>query len=423
MLNRGISPNIKSITQLNLPLPQQLTLDNGIPISVISLGTQAIFKIEVVFNAGRPFEHKKMIARATASLLKEGSRQKTASAIAEQLDFYGSSLSIPVNLDTSNFVLYGLTKHFDKMIGLLTELLMEPIFPEQELKNYVQNSKQRLKVDLAQTDVVSYRKITELIYGEEHPYGYNSRWESYDHILRTDLIQHWDKNYLANNCQIILSGKISPDMIKQVNRHLGLLPTGPQPNAHFPPIHNTVPQKIKLEQKGAVQASIRIGRQLFNKKHPDFKGLLFLNTVLGGYFGSRLMTNIREDKGYTYNIYSTIDSLHTDGYFYIGAEVGTDVAESALKEIYLELDRLIDEPVKDEELKMVKNYMLGNLLAMLDGTFNIADVIKTIVTEQLSFEDFDELVDSTNNMNAQKLQQLARQYFQKDKMWEVVVGA
>jgi len=155
MPNRGISPPIKNITQLKLPMPQEVKLSNGIPVFVVNMGTQDIFKLEVIFNAGRPFEHKKMVARATTSLLKEGTRSKSAAEIAELLDFYGSSLSMPVNLDTANMILFGLNKHFDKMVGLITELLTEPIFPQKELNSYLENSKQRLLVDLPTATIVN----------------------------------------------------------------------------------------------------------------------------------------------------------------------------------------------------------------------------------------------------------------------------
>lgn len=423
MPDRGVSPPIKNITQLKLPMPQKITLSNGIPVYVVNMGTQDIFKIEVIFEAGRPFEHKKMVARATTSLLKEGTRSKSAAEIAELLDFYGSSLSLPVNLDTSNVILFGLNKHFDKMISLITELLMEPVFPQKELNSYLENSKQRLLVDLAQVDVVSYRAITEYIYGKEHPYGYNSQPELYGQISREDLVKHWEKNFIANNCKIIISGKISDTMLKKLDQYLGKLPIKSQPKENFPPIIQQTPKKVKINQVGAIQTSIRIGRQLFNKHHPDFRGLLFLNTVLGGYFGSRLMTNVREDKGYTYNIYSTIDALHRDGYFYIGTEVGTAFAEPALKEIYKEIDLLSKEKISEKELQMVKNYMLGNLLTMLDGTFNVSDVVKTIVMEQLGFDSFEKLVESIHQTTPDQLQKLAQQYLRKEDMWEVVVGA
>ncbi len=423
MPNRGISPPIKDITHLKLPQHQQLQLDNGIPVYVVNMGTQDIFKIEVIFDAGRPYEHKKMVARATTSLLKEGSQQMVAGEIAEQLDFYGSSLSLPVNLDTSNIVLYGLNKHFDKMLGLFAQLILEPTFPEHELKSYADNSKQRLMVDLAQVDVISYRKITELIYGKDHPYGYNSKTEGYANIFRGDLLRHWKKNYIAQHCKIIISGKISDAMIRQLNNQLGAIAVSETATGHFPTIENVQPDKLKIVQNDAVQTSIRIGRRMFNKQHPDFKGMLMLNTVLGGYFGSRLMTNIREDKGYTYNIYSTMDTMLRDGYFYIGTEVGTGFTDAALKEIYLELEKLQNDLIGKEELQMVKNYMLGNLLTMLDGTFNVSDVVKTIVTENLGFDDFENLVNTIHQTNPEQLRQLAQKYLSDKDLWEVVVGA
>ena len=160
---------------------------------VTNMGTQDIVKIEIVFRAGRPFESKRLAARTTATLLKEGTKNYTSGQIAEEIDFYGDTLSIPVNLDTSNIILYSLTKHLDKILPLLGELLNSPIFPESELAAFIDRSKQRLQVDLTRNDVVAYRKITEFIFGENHPYGYNSNPAAYEAITRQDLVTHFEK--------------------------------------------------------------------------------------------------------------------------------------------------------------------------------------------------------------------------------------
>jgi predicted Zn-dependent peptidase len=173
----------------------------------------------------------------------------------------------------------------------------------------------------------------------------------------------------------------------------------------------------------SVQTAIRIGRRLFSRHHPDYAGFFVLNTILGGYFGSRLMTNIREDKGYTYNIYSSLDVMRHDGAFYIGTEVGNEFVGDTLKQIRLELRSLIENPVSEEELTMVRNYLMGNFLSMVDGPFNVGEVVRTMVGDELPFSFFSELVESVNTIKAETLQRLAEQYLQPEDQWEVVVGA
>jgi zinc protease len=302
---------------------------------------------------------------------------------------------------------------------------LEPSFPEKELETYKENSRQRLLVDLAQPDTIAYRTITECLFGKDHPYGYNSSPEGFAQLTREDLVSHWAKNVTAQNCSIILSGRVGAEQVAVLNQCFQQLPRHEAPPAVFPkgePIQ--LPQKIHIHLDGAVQTAIRIARRLhLNRKHKDFKGLMILNTVLGGYFGSRLMANIREDKGYTYNIYSTIDPLHEDAYFCIATEVSNDKVADTKLEIYAELQDLVDEPIDEEEMEMVRSYMLGNLLTMLDGPFHVAGVIRTFISEGIPLEDFELLVEEIKTISAERLQALAMQYFRPDDMWEVTVGA
>jgi len=423
MLDRKKAPPIRDISQLKLAKPTIHTLDNGIRVYEINMGTQEVLKVELVFNAGRPYEDKKQIARTTARLLREGTKHHNSSQLAEQFEFYGSTLTFPINLDHTNVVLYCLKKYFDQQLPLLAEILTEPIFPQSEIDSLLQNSKQRLQLDLAKNDVVAYRKFTAFVFGEDHPYGYNSSPEIFDSITRKDLIHHHAQNFHGGNCKIFVSGKTDASTITVLNKYLGQIPVKParEPNALV--LTDTPVEKIKITSKDTIQSAIKIGCRLFNRKHEDFYGMFILNTVFGGYFGSRLMTNIREDKGYTYNIFSALDPMIFDGYFYIGTEVGNEFLSDTLKEIYLEMDRLTTELIQPEELQMVRNYLLGNILTNVDGPFNNADIIKTLVMDQRDENQFEILVDTVKNISATSLRTLAQKYLKKEAMWEVVVGA
>jgi len=422
MPDRTKAPEIQEIANLKLPTPIVHQLDNGIPVYETRMGTQDVVKLEIVFFAGRPYEQKKLVSRATASLLKEGTAHFTSAKIAEELDFYGASFSIPVSLDTSNVVFYSLTKYFEKLLPLLAEILTTPVFPEEELKTFVERNQQRLQVDLTRNEVVAYRKITELIFGSNHPYGYNSLPETYAELTREDLKKHFQKNYIAENCRMFISGKTNDSILAALNKHLGkLLPSG-NPIVANVPAPFSLPEKVRIALPGSLQSAIRIGCRLFDKKHEDFEGMYFLNAILGGYFGSRLMTNIREKRGFTYNVFSTMDSMLFDGYFYIGAEVGNEFAEPTLKEVYQEFKLLQESLVPEDELQMVRNYLSGNLLTMLDGAFNVSDIIKTLVTEDLALSAFGDLVRLIKTISATEIRTLARKYLNEEQMWEVVVG-
>ncbi|MEL6862785.1 MAG: pitrilysin family protein [Bacteroidota bacterium] len=424
MLKREQAPPIRDIAHIHLPPAQVHALDNGIPVYEINAGTQDVLKLEIVFHAGRPFEQKQLVARATARLLREGTHHHNAAQIAETIDFYGGSLSSPVNLDTSNITLYCLSKHFEQLLPLIREMLTEPAFTEEELQTFISNNQQRLQVELSKNDVLAYRLITEKIFGAVHPYGYNSFPDTYGQLKREDLLQHYQELYTTGNCSIFVSGKTGANVLSLLNHFLGQhIKKGPRAKPYLGQPAGVEANQLKIDNPGTVQTAIRIGRLLFNRQHPDFMGMYVLNTVLGGYFGSRLMANIREDKGYTYNIYSMVDAMRYHGYFYIGTEVGNAFVESTMKEIYLELDRLQQDLISPQELQMVRNYLLGHSLTMLDGAFNVADIIRTMVLDDVPFSHFKQQIEMIRSISAEDLRELARRYLRRDQMWEVVVGS
>ncbi len=414
-------PDIQEVSNLTVPRPEVWHLSNGVPVYETNLGTQEIIKLELVFYAGRPFEKKKLAARCTPSLIKEGTQSYSSADIAETMDFYGATLSMPFSMDTANVLLYSLTKHFDKVLPLLAEMLSGPTFPQKELDAFIQRNRQRLQVELTKNDVKAYRKFTELLFGKDHPYGYNSFPDTYSDIKRSDVVDHFEENFTTGNCLIFLSGKITGEVRQQIEEHLGkaILP-GEKRKVNLSKFQSE-PQAINLPNVDKLQRAIRVGFPSFTRLHEDYNGMYVLNTILGGYFGSRLMTNIREDKGYTYSIYSSNDSMLFDGYFSIASEVGNDSATDTLKQIYHELDRLKNEPVPAGELAMVKNYLLGTLLTNLDGPFNIAEVVKAFVVEGLPVSAFEDMAREIKSFSSEAIQQLANKYFNKKNMWEVIV--
>lgn len=423
MLNRKQPPPLHTIKDLSIPPYQYKALSNDIPLYSVKMGTQEVFKLEVLFKVGRFHEHAPMVAALTARMMKEGTTRHTAAEIADLLDFYGGTLSSPSSLDTSNFVLYGLTKHLDALLPTFAEVILAPTFPEHELETYVSEKIQELQINLTKNDVVAYRTITEAIFGAKHPYGYNSTPELYKSVQRDDLLQHYHNHFLAKNCTIFLSGNVNQSMVEQVEKHIAArlpvsvssLPNEKQ-NTPSPEKH------IFIEKPKSLQTAIRLGRRLFNRHHPDHDGLYILNTILGGYFGSRLMMNIREEKGYTYNIYSMMDMMETDGAFIIGTEVGNEYAADTLQQIKVEMQRLCDELVPEEELNMLRNYLMGTLLGYLDGAFNVADMVKSLVTSDLTEAHFKRLVTAILETDATSLRTLAQRYLNLDDFYTVIVG-
>ncbi len=404
----------------DLPFSVEL-LSNGIPVHTIHAGETEVIRLDVIIDAGRFKEASKTVSYATGRLLKEGTRSFNSRQIAEKVDFLGAELRTGASLDVIYLTLSCLSRHLDKLMPIIAEMLTSPLFPEDEVESFSQQSIQRLKLELTKHDTVAYRILTEHIFGSDHPYGYNSTEETYKALTRDALLQHFRAHFLAGNARIFLSGKPGPDSFSILDRHLGhALPPGsttrpqiePQPILKFR-------EQVSLPQ--SVQASVRIGKRLFGQEHPDYAGFTVLNTLLGGYFGSRLMNNLREDKGLTYGIYSSIDPNLRDGSFNIGTDVDREQIDHALEEIEAEINNLCTEPVSEQELLRVKRYMLGNMLSGFDGPFAMGQSLKNLVINQLPHDFYHRLADSISHITAEQLQQLACTYLQTDTLYTVII--
>jgi zinc protease len=416
-------PPLADIREIRIPRPQYRRLSNGVPMYDIRLGTQNIIRLEAVFAAGRWFESKPLAARATAWMLREGTRTRSAAEISETLDYYGATLRVEDGFDTTGLNLYCLAKHLPQLLPVFHELLTEPAFTPNELAEYVHRSKQRMLVDLEKVDVVAYRELTELLFGTEHPYGYNSTPRMYDNLRPEDLQDHFRAHYHAAHTHLFIAGKTSEPLVEMVADTFsrGLSPALSAPA----PVHafcSDIPREKHLEKKRSSQTAIRLGKKLFTKQHEDYQGMYVLNTVLGGYFGARLMSNLREEKGYTYGVYSALETMNHSGYLYVSTEVDKAFREEAIREIRHEMRRLCDEPLAAEEMAMVRNYLLGNALRAFDGPFNVSEAMRDLVVEGLDLDFYDRFVDTVRQITPQHLQDLAQRYLDPAEYTLVTVG-
>lgn len=423
MINRSNAPQIQTVGALSLHQPVLHHLSNGIPVYEINLGSQNVIKLELIFKAGRWHEKEKLLARITSQLLKAGSHEHNAEQLANFFEYYGASLNIYDGFNTVNIQIYCLSKHLKVLLPMLQELLLSPAFPEEELAKLLKRNRQNLKVQLQKNDVVAYRLFTEELFGAQHPYGYNSSESSFDGITVASIQRHFKENYTANNCTLFVSGKVSTTTIELLEQHFGNLPTAEivtGPNWTLMPISSQ--KKIhQVLSEDSLQASIRIGRRTFPREHPDCDAFYMLNMVLGGYFGARLMQNLREENGFTYGVYSSLETLRYSGYWYIHTDVGKDVKDAALTEIYREIERLQDTPIPFQEMEMVRNYTLGMQLTSLDGVFNISGIIKSLVTAGLDESYYYQFIHTIKTITPEQIQVMAQKYLNKEDLLEVVI--
>ncbi len=423
-INRTIQPEIKSVDRIDLFEPKQITLDNGIPVYLIDTGTQELIKIDFIFNAGKWYEEQLLLADFTNNMLKEGTKNYTSQEIAEKIDYYGAHLDTSTGSDIASVSLYTLNKYLENVICVVEDVIKNPVFPEKELTTFIQNKKQEFLINNEKVRYIARRMFNKQIFGNRHPYGKTPAIEDFDKVTREELATYHIKHYTHSDCKIIVSGRIPANLISVLNSHFGEKSPSPTKIKIEKGNIEIMPEGVKLHIKkaNAVQSAIRIGRPLFNKIHPDFLKLKVVNTVLGGYFGSRLMTNIREDKGYTYGIGSAIVSLRNSGYFFIASEVGSDVTDLAINEVYTEIEKLQQEIVGDEELNLVRNYLLGSMLRNFDGPFPIAESFKSVLEYGLSSDYFQNYIDTIKSITPEEIRDLAQKYFDKNDLYELIVG-
>jgi predicted Zn-dependent peptidase len=220
-----------------------------------------------------------------------------------------------------------------------------------------------------------------------------------------------------------MAGKIPPEMIPLLNATFGTLTSSDSPGPTAIPVPEAgKPGKIFIAKKDALQTAIRIGSTTINKKNTDYHGLKILDTILGGYFGSRLMKNIREDKGYTYGINSSVVSFNHAAYKVIGTEVGIKHTNDTIKEIFTEIKRLQNERVDNEELVLVKNYMLGEMIRMFDGPFATADSFRSVWEFGLDYLYYSDFAEKIKTIGQDEIIHLARTYYKADDLFEIIVG-
>ena len=424
-LDRTIAPLIKDAVDFDIQLKpyQKFTLDNSLEVYTFEGGAQEVMLMELVFFAGNSFETKNWVAPATNYLLKNGTSSKSAFEVNDAFEFYGAYLNRSCYNETATISLHSLTKHFQEVIPVVSELVADAVFPENELDIYKKNQIQQLTLNLKKGDFIANRFIDEYLFGIEHPYGKYSSEEAYNQLTREDLLAFYNKYYKEGKCVVFMAGKFPANIEATLNQYIGSLPL----NKHIieTPEHTIVGASTKkysiVNDPSSVQGSIRIARHFPNRHHPDFAPVQVLNNIFGGFFGSRLMSNIREDKGYTYGIHSYLQNHIQQSAWLISTDAGKDVCRATIEEVYKEMGILRNELVKMDELNLVKNYMLGSLLGDVDGPFQIIGRWKSYILNGLTEEYFYNTIKTVRAIQPEQIKDLANKYLKEEDFYELVV--
>lgn len=424
-LDRTKAPSITSIEQIAFPSPTIGKLSNNIPVIGFNMGSQEVVHIQIVFDAGSKRQSKKLLANYTNKMLGEVSEHHLQGQIINEIDYYGAFFEHSISKDSAALSLYTPTKYISEVLPLFAEAILQPKFDSEStgdiFKTHITNGKNKFKISQEKVANIARNEFFNVLF-EHHPYGGKVELEDYDNLQLSELEQFYNNYYTADKCTVFISGKYDNKVIKEIDKAFGKM-KNEKSLSEIQFLHSSKADKIKIKKRDAIQSGIRIGKVLdvaFGST--DYFDLKIANVVLGGYFGSRLMSNIREDKGYTYGISSGIGAMEKAIYFVISTEVGADVTLPALKEIYKELQDLNNELVPEEELAMVKNYMLGSILKASDGPFSIEELYKSIYFKGKSLDFYNAYVHRINEITSKDIQRIMQKYLSPESMLEVVIG-
>ncbi|WP_270087011.1 M16 family metallopeptidase [Sphingobacterium sp. SYP-B4668] len=422
-LNRSLPPQFNSIDGIQLISPVESIFENGLGLFLFDSPGQELVRLEWIFNNVFDENENPLLNTTLSAMIKEGTLDMSSAEIAEVVDYYGAYLIPEYSYDQTSITLYVLNKHIGKLLPVIKQLLTQATFPQNELDTYVRNNKQTLSISLQKNDFVARRLFYTDIFGENR-YGTVPTVEQYDSITREQIIDLYTKQVQPHNCNLFISGKIDSTLMGAITTIFGeqWAATHPEISLSAPILRATDGKLIYEERKEALQSAIRLGYPIIGRSHIDFPEVQVVNTLLGGFFGSRLMRNIREEKGYTYSIGSAVASLKHGGFFTIASEVGAEFTQATLTEIDTELDKLQQELVSEEELATVKSYMLGSMLGSLESIFSHADKFKNVHYSGISLDYYDRYTQAVKSITAQRVRDIAKKYFRKENLVRVVVG-
>lgn len=416
-------PSFRQPVELILEEPEKVTLENKLDVYLIEAGDDEIIRLDVVVGAGSIFQSKKLTASSVGKLLKEGTRQYNSAEIAGLVDFFGGYLDVSVTKDAAVISLYVLTKHLEELMPLIGSMLVEANFPSEEMQTHLDRQRQEFLINSEKVRYKAMLEFNKLIFGKGSAYGQVVNIEDFELLRREDLLAFYDNRYYPENAYLIVSGKIPRDILELLSKHIGTVWLKKPRQAINLLLQGEVDQKKKyVEKPGALQSAIRVGRPIIQRVHPDYNRFLLLNTILGGYFGSRLMSNLREDKGYTYGVNSFVINYIHAGYFSVSTEVNVQHTDAALGEIYREMEKLRTEKVSEAELTKVKNYIYGTYLRTFDGPFALAERFKSAREINEGFDYYKRNLDEMLHATPDELYETANKYLLPDDMITLVVG-
>jgi predicted Zn-dependent peptidase len=417
-MNRKTAPKTNKIDAISFITPEVFELNEQTNLLWMAKVPNETTRIDLYFNAGLR-NGKNAIVSMTSSMLLSGTTSMKSTEIHSRLDDLGAFFDIGLSHEGVMISLYALKKNMLEAFKVLFDSIQNASFPEDEFEEIKAEKIQNFKINMNRVSVLAQRSFQQHIY---HGTKYAELSEEIDlqSTKQIDLISFHQKYYQKGLFKIAIVGALNENHIEEIKRLIE--PHIISESLSFLNSFCNKPGEFHIEKKDAVQTAIRVGKTLFNKKHEDFLDMSILSTILGDYFGSRLMKNIREDKGYTYGIGTAIAETGGSGYFLIGSEVGSNHLKATLVEIKKEMLTLQQEKISSNELQLVKNHLLGQLLKMSDGPYAMMDLFLSVESYQMSTAFYNSYIERIHEIDAETIMQTAQKYLNWNEMSVISAG-
>ncbi|MCU0457591.1 MAG: insulinase family protein [Bacteroidales bacterium] len=418
-------PSIITPSAGDTSFPGPVRLGSGVPVYLLGKGTVDLLRVEFVFQAGQAFEEQHLAASTTSAMLTEGTLRLDAVTLNDLIDSTGAALTHSADKETAGLVTVTLARKLDEVMALTQEVLFAPSFPENEFRMLTDKRLQAFQTSRQKTSVRAREAFYEALCGASNPYGRITREEDYQTLSTGDLRNFHKKNYVTGNMYVTVAGRNPEQALPVLEKHFAF--TGKEAGKkRMPPsvtFDTAGPGRIFLEVPDSVQSTVRVGWKGITRDHPDYLALQVATMILGGYFGSRLMRRIREEKGYTYGIQAVSGAFSSIGYITIMTDVANAYREETLGEIWNEIVKLQHEEVSDEEMTLVRNHIMGEVARAFDGPFAVADTLRGVVDYNAGYDYFTRYAETVKTIEPRRLKEVFNTYFSARDAYEIIAGS
>lgn len=411
MLDRATPPPVHTMGPVTLPLPDSDILSNGIRFHSIRGGSQEVVQLSVTWQGGCLEAPHPMVATLMASLMTEGTSRHTGAEISEMLDFHGAMLKIYASQHVTTLQLTAINSMLPAVMPLVREIICEPSFPQQAFDSFHEIEVNNYLLAHSKVSVLCSEALAPLIKGPSHPESRVPTLTEVKEISLGQVREFYQALVTANGCNAYLGGNFSGEILGSVRNMLDSIPArGVSIQRKIVPYVALPPEKVVVEKPGAVQAAIEIAIPAIPRSHPDYIPLRLSVMALGGYFGSRLMKNIREDKGYTYGIAAYLLGNQEGSYITVMAQCDASNVDAVITEVAGEMERLARDPLPADEMMRLRQHASSSLLETLDTPFAIIDHYKVIDSVALPEGYFDNQVRWVRSITPDIIMSMARRY-------------